>query len=209
MTKKAILIVAFLLLAAALGWLYLGATAISTVFGSRHAYRPSPDANGKIALRLHFSNTGDVSKVSTWELKIPEEYLKFVLGDMNNIGPSEFSSMFIFGKVEDLVSSPVLTSAKDQYQPAISFGHLENRLANPKVIEFGGCLSTLESTPGLLEGAHLRTCDTPNCQIYDHIDGWSVDYSVPRKNALDPVPVCNAFRQFLNTYTINRDNVLN
>jgi hypothetical protein len=206
MTKKAILIVAFLLLAAALGWLYLGATAISTVFGSRHAYRPSPDSDGKVEVILRYSKTPNNPNPSEWKLRLPQQYLESIVGNLKNIGPSNSSYVNIFGKTEVVdAASTRFEPIKDLNQPYV-FINLENNAASQKVVHYGGCLSTTSLLKTLQE-ADLRSCETPNCRIYDQIDGWNVEYSVPRKQALDPMPVCNLLREFLNLYTEHRDNI--
>jgi hypothetical protein len=203
--SNARVLLALIFLASVAAFYFFAASSPSFVFGSRYAYRPGPDADGKVLIILLYSVRPKNPNPSQWMLKIPSGYIKSVIGNMDNVGPSETAYVSMIGKIAP-ENSGAFAITEDRYGADTIYLDLDNRHIQKSRSKLTGCLSSARNSIEL-QNADLRVCETKNCRIYDVIDGWSVEYSVPRSLSLDPEPLCNTFRTFLNSHTIKRDNI--
>jgi hypothetical protein len=198
-------ILALIFLASVGAFYFFAASSPSFVFGSRYAYRPGPDADGKVEITLLYSKKPNNQSPLQWNLRIPHRFVNSVVGDLRNIGPKGFASLNLNGRIEPVTGAFLSASGNDRYGADAIYLHLDNQTtARLKQIP---CLSSANDSIEL-QKADLRVCETKNCSIYDVIDGWNAQYIVPRYLALDPEPLCKTFRTFLNSHTIKRDNIL-
>jgi hypothetical protein len=206
-SSNARVILALMFLACVGAFFFLGAKSLSSVFGSKHAYRPTPDADGKVEVVILYSRQLKNPNPSQWKIKIPHGFIESVVGDLENVGPQDFVSVHMVGNLTH-GNGGSFAVTNERFGADIVYLYINNRTVEKSRSKLHSCLSSASNSVDL-KNADLRLCETKNCRIYDVIDGWNVEYSVSRSLAINPQPICNIFRAFLNAHTIKRDNILN
>ena len=101
---------------------------------------------------------------------------------------------------------------KDQRTRSLLF-HIANKEANRGFKAIGGCVPQERWNEALSKVGPAGNYEDPcterdfRCRIEVPVDGWDVTVSVTRDLYSSPDHICGLARQFLDRYTVKRDNI--
>jgi hypothetical protein len=185
-----------------------GAGAIPSVFGGRYAYRPSPNRDGNVIAELKYANGPNQTDIKKWTLSIPHKYVDKIIGDLDNIGNDELASLTLNGLLEISGEKTFFSPTKKRYSRDSLYINVDNNRSLGVFESRTNCISSAK-IDDLNKSELNQICDTPNCPVYDNIDGWNVRYSANKDLISDATRFCQIMRDFLNTHTLQRDVIPN
>jgi hypothetical protein len=154
-----------------------------------------------------------------WVLKMPRAFLKFEIGNPDAVhmaGPNCCDHFINLEAVYDPESRNLLpatiASPELRRQSAVGIS-LANRSQLLEIISGDHCIKEDDFKSFMQQRGNnidwRRNCDPKafRCRVYTHLDGWSADFSVPRKFYAESDLFCRVVRDFLKASTIRRDDL--
>ena len=162
---------------------------------------------------------------------MPIAYIRYINGKNGDVGPNEYAMptgiWHIFDKlkggyfsaaIEGVIPAdfsrfiPLKSATKKEISERRIFVDLQNSPAGQFIAKENICLKQDDFdafSKARFNITDMRSCDSPNCRIYTHFEGWHVEISAPRQIYQQSERVCDLMKNFLGNYTIKHNPIKN
>jgi hypothetical protein len=150
-----------------------------------------------------------------WILNLPRAFIASTIGRNGTYGPDDSNLATLMASYDPKTGTiaPLILAPNSRAEDKDIFIRLQNAGGHPQISQVNYCVRDDDYSKFMASfGIKVRDgkCDerTPMCSSRTHLDGWSVEITMPRSVYFsDPQPAFRAMKEFLNKHTVRRDKL--